>query len=343
MYEVGGVDLPPHAAPQRRSRWAPWRKLAIGFFFAAVALLLVWQARRIDWAAVGQALRSYDAATLAGALALVACSHLLYSTFDLIGRHEVGHRLPAAQVMRVAAISYAFNLNLGTLLGAVGMRVRQYTRLGLQTADIARIVALSVVTNWSGYLVLGGAAFALRGVDLPDHWRFTEAGLQAAGCALLLLAAGYLLSCRLARGRVWLLRGHAVRLPGAGVAAVQIALSAANWAVMAATVTLLLQPQAAQPPGYGAVLVTLLLGCVAGVVAKVPAGLGVLEAVFIALLGGRVSAHGLLAALLTYRALYYLLPLALAAAATLVLEARARRSAAKTAPATPAAGAATAR
>ena len=94
---------------------------------------------------------------------------------------------------------------------------------------------------------------------------------------------------------------------------------------MAAIVWVLIRPLAAHPPSYGAVVVTLLLGAIAGVLAKVPGGLGVIEAVFVALLGHRVPEHGLLAALLAYRALYYLLPLATASLVTLALEARARR------------------
>ena len=72
-----------------------------------------------------------------------------------------------------------------------------------------------------------------------------------------------------------------------------------------------------------------LAAAVAGVIAHVPAGLGVLEAVFIALLGATVPEPRLLGALLAYRALYYIVPLA--AAVPLYLRSEAR--------ATPAAGA----
>ena len=60
---------------------------------------------------------------------------------------------------------------------------------------------------------------------------------------------------------------------------------------------------------------------------RVPAGLGVLEAAFLTLLAGRQPEAQLLAALLAYRALFYLLPLAAAALVYLGLEARLRRSA----------------
>ena len=306
------------------------RRVAVGAFFAVVAGLIAWQARRIEWASVLLALRSYEAGTLLLALALAAGGHLVYSTFDLIGRHYVGHRLPARDVMRVGFVSYAFNLNLGTLIGAVGMRVRLYSRLGLEKGDVARIVALSLVTNWSGYLALAGVAFALRVVDLPDDWRFGEGALQLLGFALLALVAGYLLLCKTAHRRTWRWREQEISLPALPVAALQIGLSMANWSVMAAIVWVLLRSQVADAPAtnlaYGAVLATLLIGCMAGVLAKIPAGLGVLEAVFISMLGHRVGEPQLLAALLAYRAIYYLIPLAVAALTFGVLEAKARRT-----------------
>jgi uncharacterized membrane protein YbhN (UPF0104 family) len=64
---------------------------------------------------------------------------------------------------------------------------------------------------------------------------------------------------------------------------------------------------------------------VAGVVTHIPAGLGVLEAVFLSLLGGAHPVNELLAALLAYRAVYYLGPLVIAGVAYLALELAARR------------------
>ena len=72
----------------------------------------------------------------------------------------------------------------------------------------------------------------------------------------------------------------------------------------------------------------LLIAAIAGVILHIPAGLGVTEAVFIALLSHRVPEGQLLAALLTYRAIYYIAPLLLAATLYVLVEARARRTAA---------------
>jgi glycosyltransferase 2 family protein len=77
------------------------------------------------------------------------------------------------------------------------------------------------------------------------------------------------------------------------------------------------------PVGYPMVLGVLLLSAVATAIAHIPAGIGVLEAVFLALLGGRIAEAPLLAALLAYRAFYYLVPLLLAVVVFLLFEARA--------------------
>ncbi len=64
---------------------------------------------------------------------------------------------------------------------------------------------------------------------------------------------------------------------------------------------------------YFFVLGVLLVSSIAGVIVHIPAGIGVLEAVFIALLAGEhVSQGTIIAALLAYRVLYYFLPLPLA-------------------------------
>jgi uncharacterized membrane protein YbhN (UPF0104 family) len=102
-------------------------------------------------------------------------------------------------------------------------------------------------------------------------------------------------------------------------------MSTANWALIGATVYLLLQAHV----GYPAALAALLAAAVAGVATHVPAGLGVLEAVFIALLSPPVAQSPLLAALLVYRAVYYLVPLALAALLYLGFELRLKAASAR--------------
>lgn len=309
----------PSRPAWRQSAWWPWlRKGLWAVFFAAVGYLLVQQARTIDWAEVLQTLQDLPASVLLTAAGLALASHLLYSTFDLLGRQAVGHKLSTPTVMAVTFTSYAFNLNMGALIGGAASRLRLYGRLGLEEMQVARIMAMSMVTNWLGYLLLGGLAFALFPPALPSDWDISDAVLQIAGVLLAAIALGYVLACAFSPRRSLTLRGHRMALPSGRVAMLQLAMSCLNWALIAGAIHVLLQ----QRVDYVTVLTVLLLAAVAGVVTHVPAGLGVLEAVFVALLGTQIPPAQLIATLLAYRAIYYLAPLALAVVAFLVLEIR---------------------
>lgn len=302
--------------------WWPWAKRAVGIaFLALVAFLLVKYARGVDWKEVKQSVLELPRHVLWQAGALCFASHVLYSCFDLVGRRYTGHGLPVTQVMQVNFISYAFNLNFGSLVGGVAFRYRLYSRLGLAYATITRVLTLSMLTNWLGYLLLAGIVFTVAPLDLPPDWKMDSEGLRLLGIALLAGALGYLLLCGWSKKRSWTIRGHELILPRPRMALLQLAMSCTNWAVMAGAVYLLLQGKVP----YSSVLSVLLIAAVAGVITHVPAGLGVLEGVFIALLSHRLPEHTLLGALLGYRALYYIAPLFVAGGLYLLVELRARK------------------
>lgn len=307
--------------------WWPWAKriVVVGFLLFVVTLLTL-QARTIEWGEVFATMRAYPLTVLLAGAALAALSHLVYSTFDLVGRHYTGHSLPVPTVMAITFVSYAFNLNLGTLVGAVGMRVRLYSRLGLAPGVITRIVGTSMLTNWLGYFLLAGLAFLWWPLELPDEWHLGVKALRGVGAGLVLVALAYLVMCAVSKRREWTVRGHEIALPAFRIAMVQLLLSSANWAVMGATMYVLLQGKVAYPMVLG----VLLIGAVAGLLSRVPAGLGVLEAVFIALLAPPLSNTALIAAVLCYRAVYYWAALAVAAALYLLMEANAKKLAATT-------------
>src|SRR5688572_13291036 len=74
--------------------WWPAVKHGLTFlFFGAVVVLLTRYARTVDWPAVLQSIRAYPATTLLAAASLAAASHGVYCSYDLIGRHQTGHRL----------------------------------------------------------------------------------------------------------------------------------------------------------------------------------------------------------------------------------------------------------
>ncbi len=318
---------PPPAAPALSGGiaarpWWPWAKrLGTLLFFGLVAWLLVRQAGTIDWDEVLQALLAMPRSVLAGAAGLALLTYAVYSTFDLVGRYCIRHGLPVRRVVGVTLISYAFNLNLGSLVGGVAFRYRLYARLGLRPEQTTKVLALSMLTNWIGYCLLAGIVFWTWPPALPPQWKIDSSGLRWLGAGLVAVALAYLLACVVRRGRELVVRGRRLPLPTWPVALVQLALGCAHWSLNAGILYVLLQGRL----DYPAVLATLLVGAVAGVIAHVPAGLGVLETVFVALLSHQAPAGVLLAALFGYRVVYYLVPLAVATVAYFATELRSRR------------------
>lgn len=311
-----------------RKHWHWARRGLTLLFFILVPTLLFMLLRNQDWGEVHHALLSYPARTLLLGLAIAACSFVLFSAYDLLGRRYTGHTLPARQVMPLAFVCYAFNLNLSAWVGGVALRYRLYSRLGLDVPTISRILGLGLVTNWLGYLIVAGSLFVCGFPRLPAGLEIGSTGLRLIGVGLLLVAGAYLLACAFAKRRSWQVRGQQLTLPGIRLALLQALMGACNWMLMGAVIYTLLPDKV----GYPSILGILMISSIAGVITHIPAGLGVLETVFITLLQGQYSQGTLLAALIGYRAVYFLLPLLVACVVYLVLERLASQGAAVTHP-----------
>jgi hypothetical protein len=304
-----------------RAWW--WFKRVAPWVLAGLILTLVaFEARRVDWPDVWRALRAQSPGWLAGAAVLSLLSYGLYATFDLIGRRLTGHRLPVSRTLVIAAISYAFNLNLGAWVGSLALRLRLYTRWGLPATTVMQIVAHSMVTNWLGYLWVGGAVLLWTPPTLAQNGLLSADWLRAIGLVMMGAALAYLALCQYAPQRQITWRGHRLVLASGRLAAGQAAVGGANWLLIGVIMWGLLGGRV----DYATVLGVMLLAAVAGVVTHVPANLGVLEAIVVASLGTLVPKSELLAAVLAYRATYYLLPFLLALPAYALSEAAARRS-----------------
>lgn len=310
--------------PAAQHAWHWTKRVAPWALAALVLTLVVRQARAVDWSQVGASLQQLPAWRLILAAGLAALSYTVYAGFDLVGRHLTRHGLPVPRTLGAAAISYAFNLNFGALVGGFAMRLRLYTRWGVPAATVAKVIAMSMTTNWLGYVWVAGGVL-LWSPPLPAGWAPGDAVLRTLGAAMLTAALAYLVLCAVSRRRILRWREHELALPGGGLALVQALAGGANWVLMGGIVWLLFEGRV----DFATVLGSLLMAAMAGVLTHVPAGLGVLEAVFVATLGGALPVAEVLAVVLAYRAAYYLLPLALALPAYAWSEAAARQAAVK--------------
>lgn len=301
--------------------WTWIKRAALVAWVAVIAWLVISRAGQIDWAQVREAMMSFDAMTVGIGFALSVPAILACASFDLVGRHATGHRLPVSRVMLISYTGYYFSLNLGALVGGLAFRYRLYMPYGLPGMTISQIIGLSVVTNWSGYLPIAGGVLAYQPPELPESWGVSSAVLRGTGFLLLAISAGYIAFCALRGGTTVHWKGSALRLPTVGIAAIQVGLSVVSWSSIGAIISWLLPGEVS----WFTVMPVLMISAIAGIWSHVPSGLGVVELVFVALLGHELRESALLAAVLGYRIIYYLVPFALAIAAYVYLEATARR------------------
>jgi uncharacterized membrane protein YbhN (UPF0104 family) len=280
--------------------------------FAVLVLVLVWRAAaQVDWPAVLTAVRARPPATLLLIAAAALASHALYGLLDVAGREYAGHGLARWRCWLTATVAYALSLNLGAIVGGVGLRYRMYQQQHVAAGATARVVAASIAANWIGFLLLLATLPWWSTLAALSRWT-GRAGAWAIAIGAGVLVLAYL--CASWRQPRWHFRGRLVRVPPLRTAVLQAAIATANWAWMGFVLKLALGEV-----GYDDALAVLLVGAVAGAIAHVPGGWGVLDFVVVTMLSHAVPVPTLVAGVLVYRSAYYLVPLALAAASYVLL------------------------
>jgi glycosyltransferase 2 family protein len=313
------TENPENNVPSTIKTWGK-RVLTVAFFIL-IAGLLYNLLHSIEWNDVSEALTQYTWRHLALGVLITMTSYGIFASYDLLGKKYTDHKLPVKQIIPLGVVCYAFNLNLSAWVGGIALRYRLYHRLGLKTATITRVLSISLISNWLGYIILAGTIFTLRLLDLPDNWKIGTTALQFIGITLLFIACAYFFACKFSTRRVFHIRKHEIELPSFPFALVQASLAIVNWSLMGLLLFILMPDKATYPTVLG----ILLICSIAGIITHIPAGLGVLEAIFITMLQGQLAKSSILAALIAYRILYFLIPLALATIIYIAMEIRAKK------------------
>ena len=247
---------------------------------------------------------------LVAAAALTAISYALLTNYDRVGLRALGKRVPWRTSALGSFLGHAVGYNLGlSLLTGASARHRVYRGAGLTLAESARVGAIGSIAFWAGVAMTAGAALLMRAG--PERW--LGLGLVAGAVALPVLRATGVR--RIGRGAL------SLPLPAAQPLGVLLLVSVADLAASSGALFVLMPGLHAAD--FAPFFLAYALGIVAALVAHVPGGIGVFEAVVLAALPA--DRPTLFAALLLYRLIYYLGPLCLAAAIIAVREAAALR------------------
>lgn len=291
-----------------RLRLALWPAVIVVF---GILLFVAFRAlhHEISYADILAAIRATPASALWLAVAATACSYLTLTGYDFSSLRFVGAKVPAHLVAATSFTAYALGntVGLGVLTGGA-VRYRMYSAAGVETASIARAIAFNAIAFGFGLTVVGATGL-LWGAD--DAARVLHAPawlLEFVASAIIGLAVLFIVVCAVKR-EITVRNRWRLQLPTWQLALQQLAISAVDIVAAAAVLWFLLP---AGSIGFASFTGFYALALALGVVSHVPGGLGVFEAVMLLAVGGQVPTESLAGALVLYRGIYFLLPLALA-------------------------------
>jgi phosphatidylserine/phosphatidylglycerophosphate/cardiolipin synthase-like enzyme/uncharacterized membrane protein YbhN (UPF0104 family) len=282
---------------------------AIRLTFLLVGGVAIWrQAGTIQWAEVGPLLRSYRWPQLGLAIGLTAGSFLLLGAIEILAlRMSAGRGVPIGRrhALVTAFLSHAFSQSTGlSLLTGTALRLRAYGGLGMNTIAVTRVTAYVTVAILLGLLTLASCALVF---DFVPRIGALHVPARPLGVLLALIVLSCLAWTVLARNF------------SPGAAAALIGLSALDW-YCTATVLFVLLPSSSAFPSVTFISASVVAHTL-GMLSLVPGGAGVFEATMFALLAENPGGSGgaaLAAGLITYRLVYYVLPLGVAMVVALV-------------------------
>ena len=280
-----------------------------GIIFVAALVVIAHELEGVRLHDVFIQLRRIGRWHLVGAVVLTALSYILMIGYDDLGLRYLDHRLGFMQISFTSFLGYAFNNNLGTLLGAGTVRVRIYGAWGLSNKQILSLILFSSSCVWLGLATLTGSVLLIHPIPSNVNLPLFVDSISLWGFALMALVAGYLGMCLWWRKIIHIWR-WSFQLPSIRLAVIQILIGSLDWFLVALVLYVLLIYITDVP--FITFLAVFLLAQFAGIVSNVPGGLGVFETVLLVMLSAQVEHQAILRALVLFRAIYYLLPLAIA-------------------------------
>ena len=304
-------------------------------FFGVMFFLLGDRLSTINWNLVWQNTANLSIKQLVAAVGLTGLSYLALSFYDRLAIVYLGQQTISRLriVTLISFLSYAINFNLGALIGGVAIRLRYYRRnLKFSFAEVGQLTVFCGLTSWVGYSLVAGlvwsAALLMRraspegpslngfGADFISFEQWFGLSLTALLIPLLYLIGGW------CQWRLPAIKGRRFALPNLRLMGDQLLVSAVQWSIVPTIIFVIL------PEGSGITWIKIasvyLVAAVAGLIAHIPAGIGVIESVFLLALPSSDS-EILLGTLIIFRTVYYLLPLVLAVPVAVYLEATKER------------------
>ncbi|UQG58007.1 MULTISPECIES: bifunctional lysylphosphatidylglycerol flippase/synthetase MprF [unclassified Marinobacter] len=243
------------------------------------------------------------------AVAATAGSYFTLIAYDRLALRWIERPFTHRRIVLASFTAYALanNVGFGVLSGGA-VRYKLYGGWGLSAAEIAKIIGFVALTTVLGISTILGIAAIGEGQRLAGLVGLPGWFGPLFGVVVLLIPLGWLVLAALKVVKLtW--RDHTLAVPSLPIATGQIAVSLIDHAFAALALYVLLPDSV----GFGPLgfLGLYIIANTVGLISNVPGGIGVFDAVILLAVPHEANASTV-AALVTYRVIYYLLPLGLA-------------------------------
>src|SRR6201987_3943081 len=262
--------------------------------------------RGIDLTEVVEAIKGTEPRSIALAAVFVAAGYFTPTFYDLfavraIGRKDIPYRINAL----AAFTSYSIGHNIGASVftgGAVPYRI--YSAWGLNAIDVAKICFLAGLTFWLGNAAVLGLGIAWH-PEAASNIDQLPVCLNRSAAFLTIAALASYVAWVWAKPRVVGRGPWTVTLPGGPLTLLQIAIGIVDLGFCAPAMYVLVPDEANL--GFVVVAVIFVSATLLGFASHSPGGLGVFDAAMLVGLW-QMDREDLLAAMLLFRLLYYIVP-----------------------------------
>jgi len=285
--------------------------------------------RGIDFDEVVDAIAAVEKHDVAKAAIFVAAGYFTLTFYDLFALRTIGHAdLPYRIAALAGFISYAIGHNVGASAFTGGaVRYRIYSAYGLSVIDVAKVCFVAGLTFWLGNATVLGLGIAIAPQAASAIDQLPPLVNRILAFVILGMLTTYVTwvwkTPRVVGRHNWL-----VTLPNGPLTLLQIAVGIIDLGCCAGAMYMLVPEE--PYIGFVSLAVIFVASTLLGFASHSPGGLGVFDAAMLVALW-QFDTEDLVAGLLLFRLLYYLVPFAISLAILggreLWLSARAARQA----------------
>lgn len=290
-----------------------WNRIGVILSLAIIsvaAVALFHMLRDINVDEVFAALRATEAKNIAAAALFVACGYFTLTFYDWFALRTIGHReIPYRIAALTGFTSYSIGHNIGaTVFTGGAVRYRIYSTYGLDAVEVAKICFIAGLTFWLGNAtVLGlGVAYHPQAAGLIDHlpsWLNRSIGITMLVVLVSYVSWVWSAPREIGQGE-W-----KVNLPSGPSTLLQVCIGILDLGFCALAMYMLLPNE----PNFGFVTMAVVFvsATLLGFASHAPGGLGVFDAAMLVALW-QFDKESVLAGLLLFRLLYYIVPFVIA-------------------------------